>query len=159
MDPMAGLSGLFLSAFLSATLLPGNSEIALGALLVHDPSMHWRAIAVATTGNTLGGMTSYAIGRLVRSPQNNRTIRWLARYGLRCYFSHGSRLLVTRCVLPLAGCGKTFSRRRSSSRLGSSRVMFWLRRASRLSRADDVTGNGECASRWDRSSKTDRSDL
>jgi len=102
MDPMAGLSGLFLSAFLSATLLPGNSEIALGALLVHDPSMHWRAIAVATTGNTLGGMTSYAIGRLVRSPQNNRTIRWLARYGLRCYFSHGSRLLVTRCVLPLA---------------------------------------------------------
>ena len=81
MDSATGLFGLLLSSFLSATLLPGNSEIALGALLLHDPSLHWRAIAVATTGNTVGGMTSYAIGRFVPSPQKNRTTCWLARYG------------------------------------------------------------------------------
>ena len=29
------------------------------------PSLLWAAIGVATVGNTLGGMTSYAIGRVV----------------------------------------------------------------------------------------------
>jgi len=74
------LLGLLFSGFLSSTLLPGNSEIALGALLLHDPSLHWQAIAVATIGNTLGGMSSYAIGRFVPSPQKSRTSSWLARY-------------------------------------------------------------------------------
>ena len=81
MDAPVGLAGLFLSSFLSATILPGNSEIVLGALLVHDPGLRWPAIAVATVGNTLGGMTSYAIGRLVPNPSDNRAVRWLRNYG------------------------------------------------------------------------------
>lgn len=59
----AALAGLFASSFLSATLLPGNSEIVLGAIVAATPPMLWPAIGVATLGNTLGGMTSYAIGR------------------------------------------------------------------------------------------------
>jgi len=81
MDSATGLAGLLVSGFLSATLLPGNSEFALGALLLHDPTLHWRAIGVATTGNRLGGMTSYAIGRFVPNPHKNRATDWLARYG------------------------------------------------------------------------------
>jgi membrane protein YqaA with SNARE-associated domain len=81
MDPATGLAGLFLSSFLSATLLPGNSEIVLGALQMHDPTLRWSAIAVATVGNTLGGMTSYAIGRVVPKPEENRAVRWLHRHG------------------------------------------------------------------------------
>jgi membrane protein YqaA with SNARE-associated domain len=34
------LAGLFASAFLSAPLLPGNSELALAALLAHVPAQH-----------------------------------------------------------------------------------------------------------------------
>ena len=38
------LAGLAASAFLSATLLPGNSELALGALLYSHPPLLWPAL-------------------------------------------------------------------------------------------------------------------
>jgi len=76
-----GLWGLLLSSFLSSTLLPGNSEIVLGALLHQMPSLKWPAIAVATLGNTLGGLTSYGVGRLFPRPHEGRTVEALRRYG------------------------------------------------------------------------------
>ena len=78
----AGLAGLFASAFLSATLLPGNSEIVFLALVHHAPQLEGRALAVATVGNTLGGMTSYLIGRLLPAPREGRALAWAARFGL-----------------------------------------------------------------------------
>ena len=77
----AGLAGLFASSFLSATLLPGNSEIVFLALLHHAPELEGRALIIATFGNTLGGMTSYLVGRLVPKPQQNPALAWLTRYG------------------------------------------------------------------------------
>jgi len=77
----AGLAALFASSFLSATLLPGNSEIVFLALVHQMPELEARALAVATVGNTLGGMTSYLIGRLFPKPRENRAVAWLARYG------------------------------------------------------------------------------
>ena len=51
-------------------------------MLVHQmPELEARALAVATVGNTLGGMTSYLIGRLFPKPRENRAVAWLARYG------------------------------------------------------------------------------
>ena len=76
-----GLWGLLTSSFLSATLLPGNSEFVLVALLQQAPVLKWPALAVATLGNTLGGMTSYLIGRLFPKPNEGRAVAWLARYG------------------------------------------------------------------------------
>jgi membrane protein YqaA with SNARE-associated domain len=76
-----GLLGLFASSFLSATLLPGNSEVVFVALLHHEPALEWPALAIATLGNTLGGLTSYAVGRLVPRPQHGRALAWLERYG------------------------------------------------------------------------------
>lgn len=81
MSEALGLAGLFASSFLSATLLPGNSEIVLLALLHQAPELEGRALAVATIGNTLGGMTSYLVGRLFPKPQENRALAWLTRYG------------------------------------------------------------------------------
>lgn len=77
----AALWGLFASAFVSATMLPGNSEIALVALLAKFPNLYWEAILVATAGNTLGGMTSYAIGRFLPNKTDNRALAFLRRYG------------------------------------------------------------------------------
>jgi membrane protein YqaA with SNARE-associated domain len=77
----AGLAGLFASSFLSATLLPGNSEIVFLALLHQAPELESRALAVATLGNTLGGLSSYLVGRLFPKPQQNRALVWLTRYG------------------------------------------------------------------------------
>ena len=81
----AGLWGLFASAFVSATILPGNSEIVLVAVLAKYPQLFWQAIAVATLGNTLGGATSYALGRFIPNrvleKNESRAIDWIKKYG------------------------------------------------------------------------------
>jgi membrane protein YqaA with SNARE-associated domain len=59
----AGLSGLFLASFLAATLLPGGSEAVLLAVLLAHPEQALPAWVLATVGNTLGGMTTYVMGR------------------------------------------------------------------------------------------------
>jgi membrane protein YqaA with SNARE-associated domain len=61
----AGLLGLLLSSFLAATLLPGGSEVVLVALLMVHPEQTGVALLLATLGNTLGGMTTYGMGRLI----------------------------------------------------------------------------------------------
>ena len=79
----AGLAALFAAAFVSATVLPANSEIVLAAVVNGYPERLWAAIAVATLGNTLGGLTTYGIGRLLprkRLPPE-RTLGAVRRYG------------------------------------------------------------------------------
>ena len=53
-SPDAGLWGLAAAAFLSATVLPGNSEIVLISVLAKFPTLFWQCIVVATVANTLG---------------------------------------------------------------------------------------------------------
>ncbi len=77
-----GLATLFAAAFLSATVLPGNSEIVLVAVLKAFPERAAAAVALATLGNTLGGLTTFALGRLLpkKVPQG-RALAWARRYG------------------------------------------------------------------------------
>lgn len=77
----ASLWALAVSAFTSATVLPGNSEIVLLAVLKAGAAPA-AAIAIATVANTVGGMTTYAIGRLLpsRIPQGQAIAR-LRRFG------------------------------------------------------------------------------
>ena len=77
--PEAGLWGMFAGSFLSATLLPGGSELLLFALLKQHPDTLWPALALATLGNTLGGMTSYACGRWLPPTQKFAASRWHVR--------------------------------------------------------------------------------
>ncbi len=69
MSDTASLYALFISSLLAATLLPGGSEAALFAVLKAYPEMLWVALAVATIGNTLGGMVTFAMGWLL--PQSH----------------------------------------------------------------------------------------
>lgn len=77
----AGLWGVFLSAFVSATLLPGSSEIVLVIFLNRYPEQAWSALAFATVGNTLGGMTTYWIGRLLPDRIDLKRVVWLKHRG------------------------------------------------------------------------------
>lgn len=61
----AGLSGLFLACFLAATFLPGGSEVVFLAFIATWPEQKMEALLFATLGNTLGGMSSYALARLL----------------------------------------------------------------------------------------------
>lgn len=53
------LWGIFLSSFLSATILPGNSELVLLGVLKLHPELGWQAVSLATVGNTLGAMVTF----------------------------------------------------------------------------------------------------
>ncbi|GGK44025.1 YqaA family protein [Salinarimonas ramus] len=67
MGDIAALAALALSAFTSATLLPGTSEAALVGLLALGETAAWLAILVATVANVAGSAVNWGIGRyLVR---------------------------------------------------------------------------------------------
>ena len=79
---MEELFGLFFASFAAATLIPLPSEAALFAYLKAYPERAALAVAVATVGNTAGGMTSYLLGRFV--PHKNlqvSALKLLQRYG------------------------------------------------------------------------------
>lgn len=58
-----GYVGLFLVSFLSATIIPASSE-AVFVLMISNGFDPFFSLVLATIGNTLGGMTSYVLGRL-----------------------------------------------------------------------------------------------
>ncbi len=60
--PEVGLGAVFLISLLASTLLPLGSEPALLAYVALTPSAVWPALAVATLGNTLGGVLTYWMG-------------------------------------------------------------------------------------------------
>ena len=91
---------MFTSAFLSSTVLPGNSEIIFLTLVtprlwtgshyfsLDIQSLLWTAIA----GNTLGSLTTYALGRWLptfNTPPQNAKLAWVLAKTQR----HGSVML------------------------------------------------------------------
>lgn len=81
MDEATSLWTLFASSFLAATLLPGGSEFVLAGVLHFNPRQYWPALAIATLGNTLGGMSSYLIGRFIPQRTELKGLEWVRRYG------------------------------------------------------------------------------
>ncbi len=57
-----GLWGLFASALLSATVLPGSSEVVMVGLITAYPHLSGPAFAVALAGNVLGSALTFGMG-------------------------------------------------------------------------------------------------
>ena len=88
---------MFVSAFLSATVLPGNSEIVFVGLAaaILLPAEHYISAPIlalllsAIIGNSLGSLTTYWVGRWFPkadcSQSNNKKVRWvvskISQYG------------------------------------------------------------------------------
>lgn len=92
MADLAAYGGLFLAAFLAATLLPLQSEAALAAALLSERYPAAALLAVASLGNTLGAVVNWALGRAVErfrhrrwfpvgEPALARAQGWYHRYG------------------------------------------------------------------------------
>ena len=85
MSDALSLASLFASSFLSATLLPGNSEVVLVAMLLSGVSQPWLLVLIATMGNSLGGLTNVILGRFFplreKSRWQEKAVGWLKRYG------------------------------------------------------------------------------
>ena len=75
------LWGLFISSFLAATLLPGGSEAVLIGVLNLHPELFWPALLLGTLGNTLGGMVSFGMGRLLPQTQQLKHVERVRQYG------------------------------------------------------------------------------
>jgi len=84
--------GLFISAFLSATLLPGSSEILLMALFSEGYDA-FTLLCWATAGNTLGSVVNWFMGKYllhykhkkwfpVKEESLCKAQHWFQRYGL-----------------------------------------------------------------------------
>lgn len=80
-DAWASLASLLAASFVASTLIPVSSEAALFAVLKLHADLAWPAIAVATLGNTAGGLTTYLIGRYVGSKKPLTQLERVRRYG------------------------------------------------------------------------------
>src|SRR3954447_3778573 len=82
------LLGLFAVSFAAATLLPMPSEAALYGYLILHPDDATLAVSVATIGNTLGGMTTYLMGRLLPRGKkfNEKALSLIQRFGAPATF-------------------------------------------------------------------------
>jgi membrane protein YqaA with SNARE-associated domain len=79
--PEASLGALFLASFLAATVLPGGSELVLLGVAHLHPERIPAALALATLGNTLGGMSTYLLARLLPKPRELPHLATLRRWG------------------------------------------------------------------------------
>jgi membrane protein YqaA with SNARE-associated domain len=91
-DTAYSLLALAVSAFTSATLLPGTSEALLVALHAGAAAPGWTLLAVASAANVAGSCVNWALGRFladfsgrrwfpVSPPQLERAARWYERWG------------------------------------------------------------------------------
>jgi len=90
-DTLPALLTLFVSAFTSATLLPGSSEALFLLMLSQETWNTGLLIVIAGLGNSLGGMSNWVIGILIRrglwkdkAPDEKRRShaeQWLQKYG------------------------------------------------------------------------------
>ncbi len=101
--------GLFLTAFLSATLLPGASELTVVALMYEQYDVLWLWF-FATTGNTLGAVVNYYMGLYLehfkdrswfpfKADKLKHSQRWFQKYGIWS---------LVFAWLPVVGDGLTF---------------------------------------------------
>lgn len=67
-----GYIGVFIAAFLAATILPFSSEVVVSGVLLAGANM-WQVLIWATIGNWLGGMTCYWLGTLGKK-------EWIVKY-------------------------------------------------------------------------------
>lgn len=99
-----GYLGLFLAGLLAATILPFSSEGVLAIALLNNSNPLFCLIAI-TTGNWLGGLSTYGIGYLGK-------IKWMEKYfkishekvlQTQHYFTKYGSLMAFLTWLPIVG--------------------------------------------------------
>ena len=92
MTSIGVFTGLFVAAFLAATIVPFSSEVTLATALTTS-GLSWPAlIAVASAGNVLGSVVNWYLGRALSNERSTRFMRierkslaraegWYHKYG------------------------------------------------------------------------------
>lgn len=90
---MDSLAGVFLSAFLAATILPFSSEVVLSSFYAAGAGDALSLWLAASAGNVLGALVNWGLGRYLlhwqdrkwfpfKSDQLERADHWFAKYGV-----------------------------------------------------------------------------
>jgi membrane protein YqaA with SNARE-associated domain len=88
----AAYAGLFLTAFIAATILPMQSEAVLAGLLLSGNYLVWLLLLVASIGNVAGSVVNWGLGRVIERVRDRqwfpvkpdalaRAQAWYHRYG------------------------------------------------------------------------------
>ncbi|WP_047462569.1 YqaA family protein [Rhizobium rhizogenes] len=88
----SALGGLFLAAFVAATIFPMQSEAVLAGLILTERFSPFTLVAVASVGNTLGSVVNWFLGRGIERFRDRswfpvsvkaleRSSRWYRKYG------------------------------------------------------------------------------
>lgn len=72
MNMVLELGVLFFSALLAATIFPAQSEFVLAALQASGGHNMWVLVIVATTGNVLGSLINWVLGRYIVQFQDKK---------------------------------------------------------------------------------------
>lgn len=91
-ESLSALLALAVSAFTSATLLPGTSEATLLAMRAANAAPAWLLLAVASAANVAGSYVNWAMGRFLAhysdrrwfpasQAQMDRAAGWYRRWG------------------------------------------------------------------------------
>ena len=105
MEHIVQYGGLFTAAFLSATVLPFQSEVVLFGLLLTEHYQWSLLVLVASIGNTLGSVANWGLGRLVTRLEN-RTWFPVKRESIaraEAWYHHYGRWSLLLSWLPLIG--------------------------------------------------------
>ena len=80
---MLELTGLFFSAILSSTIMPGSSEIYIISLINFSDHSKYLILTIATLGNSVGSMITFYMGFLFRryKPHNFKVKKIVLKYG------------------------------------------------------------------------------
>lgn len=92
MADLAVYAGLFLTAFIAATILPMQSEAALAGLILLKSQPVWLLVVVASVGNVAGSFANWLLGRGIERFRHERWFpvgeaalqraqNWYRRYG------------------------------------------------------------------------------
>ena len=127
-----GLWGLFLASFLAATILPFSSEAVLAAMALGTWS-GTELFVVASVGNTLGGLTNYAIGRWI---PEGLLFKWFRIDASKA--AHWGSLVQRRgawaallCWVPVIGDAIAFALGLFRAPLGPSAGLMFMGKAAR----------------------------
>ena len=105
--------GLFLASFIAATVLPLSSEIVFSVLIVNNYDLAI-CLVVATMGNWIGGMSSYALGWLAKWSFIEKYLR-IKKERIQIF----GGIIISRKG---SGIHETFTVRRIASGVGVERV-------------------------------------
>lgn len=100
---------LFASAFISSTIAPGGSEVILAFLAKNSSESTTNLLLIASTGNTLGALSTLLLGRWAASrwplddPRKKKQLR-----AIHSVKQHGYPLLLLSW-LPVVGDGFCFA--------------------------------------------------